>query len=194
MTVIIGAVVAPAVLFAIAYYPLLTRLSRSLASPYAKANVTRRFYAASIDALILVSGALVARNSDPTALVVVTAVYVLLRDAMNGRSIGKFLLGLVVIDLETGRPASFPASIRRNLVFALPGADIVAIFLETRTLIHDRQGQRLGDRLAQTQVVEGYGAKDLLKDVQELLMHAGDTIGSESGRRGRAPVRTDRAA
>jgi len=52
----------------------------------------------------------------------------------------------------------------------------------------------LGDRLAQTQVVEGLAAKDFVKLFQQWLMGLGAEFGREIGRRGRAPVRTDRAA
>ena len=58
----------------------------------------------------------------------------------------------------------------------------------------DPQGQRLGDRLAQTQVVEGLGAKDLVKSFQDWLMGFGAELGRAVGKRRRAPVRIDRAA
>jgi len=52
------------------------------------------------------------------------------------------------------------ASLRRNLLFLLPGANLVAVCLESLTIARDPQGQRLGDRLAQTQVVDGFPAKE----------------------------------
>ena len=62
--------------------------------------------------------------------------------------------------------------------------------------MRDPQGQRLGDRLAMTQVVDGYGVKDLVSDLQVLLEDFVAQIGVSTGRprRRRAPVRTDRAA
>jgi hypothetical protein len=83
-------------------------------------------------------------------------------------------------------------SVRRNLLLLLPGANVVAIFLEARTIIADPQGQRLGDRLAQTQVVEGAGARDLVKSLQDWLMSLGGALG-HGGRR-RVPGRIGRAA
>ena len=71
------------------------------------------------------------------------------------------------LNLETGRPATLVSSARRNVVLVLPGANVAAIFLETITIVRDVQGQRLGDRLAQTRVVEGFGAKDLVSAFQE---------------------------
>src|SRR5713101_7674129 len=52
----------------------------------------------------------------------------------------------------------------------------------------DPQGQRLGDRLAQTQVIEGLGAKDLVKSFQDWLSSLGVAVGRSLGRRGRGPV------
>jgi uncharacterized RDD family membrane protein YckC len=171
-----------------------TKLSRGLASPYAKADVWRRLCAATIDGVIVASMGVLYWTSGSAVSVAGGAGYLLFRDAISGQSIGKFACGLVVISLETGRPASLAASLRRNLLFLLPGANVVAILLEARTLVRDRQGQRLGDKLAQTQVVEGFGAKDLVKSFQDALLGAGAGIGRGAGRRRRAPVQTDRAA
>jgi uncharacterized RDD family membrane protein YckC len=193
-SVIIGVFVLPAVAFAFAYYPIATRLSRGLSSPYTKADVRRRLCAATIDGLIVASMVVVSWTSGSLWSAAAGAGYLLFRDAVNGQSIGKFLLGLVVISLETSRPSSLAGSIRRNLLFLLPGANAVAIFLEARAVVRDRQGQRLGDKLAQTQVVEGFGAKDLVKSFQDALMGVGDELGRGTGRRRRAPARNDRAA
>jgi hypothetical protein len=85
--------------------------------------------------------------------------------------------------------------VKRNFLLLLPGANLVAIVLESRTVLSDPQDQRLGDRLAQTQVVEGAGAKDLVKSFQDWLMNLGDALADASGRRRRrVPGRIDRAA
>ena len=193
-TVFAGVFVFPALAFALAYFPMVSKFSRGLASSYAKADVAKRFAAATIDGLIVISLGLLYWTEGSWLAAAAGATYVLLRDSVNGQSVGKFLVGLVVISLETGRPASFGGSARRNLLFLLPGANVVAIFLEARTVVRDRQGQRLGDTLAQTQVVEGFGAKELVRSFQDQLMGIGDGLGSASGRRRRAHVRTDRAA
>jgi hypothetical protein len=60
--------------------------------------------------------------------------------------------------------------------------------------MRDPQGQRLGDRLAQTQVVEGAGVAELVKELEEWLLAF--NAGLSRGRR--RPVRerahNDRAA
>lgn len=91
--------------------------------------------------------------------------YWLLRD-ITGRSLGKLLLGLAVVD-KNGSQARFGQRILRNLPLALgPGlliipllgyvlAPIVAsllVFTEIVMLV--TQGHRLGDRLAGTTVVK----------------------------------------
>jgi uncharacterized RDD family membrane protein YckC len=193
-TAMIGIFVVPAVLFALVYSTIVTKLSRGLLSPYAKANVRRRLCAAAIDSLIVVTACLLSSTSRAVLYLAAGAGYLLFRDAIRGQSVGKLLFGLVVISLETHRPSSLADSVRRNLLLLLPGANVVAIFLEARTVLHDGQGQRLGDKLAQTQVVEGLGARELVKSFQDWLMGFGGEFTRAAGGRGRAPVRQDRAA
>jgi uncharacterized RDD family membrane protein YckC len=187
-----GLFVLPAAVFAVAYFPILTRLSRGLVSPYAKADARTRLIAATIDGLLVVTTLVLYWKADFVGYLAVGAAYLLLRDGIKGQSIGKFLLGLVVINLETGLPSALAGSVRRNLLLLLPGAGIVAIFLEARTIVRDPQGQRLGDRLAQTHVVEGFGAKDLVRSLQDWLMSFLGEAGRAVGSRGRAPVGVDR--
>ena len=158
---VLGVLVLPAVSFALLYFPALTRFSSSLASPYPKADVKRRLFAGSLDASLFVTSLYFYQNSGSAWFVVAGAVYLVLRDAMQGRSVGKFFVGLRVISLETGRPCTIAGSVRRNLVFLFPGVNVVAVFLEAVTVVRDPQGHRLGDRLARTQVVVGFGARDL---------------------------------
>jgi hypothetical protein len=184
-----------AVSFALMYPMLLAKLSLSLASRYAKTESRRRLHAAMIDGLLVASIFALYWFSASIAFLAIGAACILLRDAVCGRSLGKFLLGLTVVSLETGRPGSARDSVSRNVIFLLPGANVAAVFLEARTLSRDQQGLRLGDRLAMTQVVDGYGAKDLALDIQALLEHSAAQLGVSTGRRRRrAPARVDRAA
>jgi uncharacterized RDD family membrane protein YckC len=180
--------VLPAVVFAAAYFPTVKWLSRGLVSSYAKADVLKRLYAGTIDALLIATSGILSWKSDSTLWLGAGAAYLLLRDAMKGQSVGKCFFGLVVVSLETGRPASLTGSIRRNLLLLLPGANVVAVFLEALTVVRDPQGQRLGDRLAQTQVIEGLGAKDLVKSFQDWLASLTLGIGRSLGRPRRRPA------
>jgi uncharacterized RDD family membrane protein YckC len=193
-TTLFGTFILPAIVFALVYFPIVTNLSRGLLSPYAKADVRRRLFAATLDGFVVVTSCLLYWTSEFALYLAAGAAYLLFRDAIRGQSIGKFIFGLVVISLETGRPSSLAGSVRRNLLLLLPGANVIAIFLEVRTVVSDPQGQRLGDRLAQTQVVEGLGAKDLVKSFQDWLMDVVAEFDRDVGRRGRAPERIDRAA
>ena len=182
---LIGVVLAPALAFGVAYHPILARLSLALVSPYAKADVVKRASAATIDGLLVALTIVLYRNSDMPFFLFVGGTYLLLRDSMSGRSIGKFCCGLVVVNLMTGRPCGRGASISRNALFLLPGANVVAAFLEMATIVRDRQGQRLGDRFALTQVVEGFGAKDLAKAAQQWWLDFLARVESHAqGRRG----------
>ena len=192
---VLGILLLPAVAFALAYSSIVTHFSRGLVSPYTKADVRKRFSAAFVDALVVTTLSLVYWTGGSPLYLAFGAGYLLLRDAVGGRSIGKLLFGLVVISMKTGRPSSFAGSVERNFLLLLPGANVVAVFLEARTIVADPQGQRLGDRLAQTQVVEGAGARELVKSLQDWLMSLGIGVGSAvGGRRRPVPGRVDRAA
>ena len=192
---VLGILLLPAVAFALAYSSIVTHFSRGLVSPYTKADVRKRFSAAFVDALVVTTLSLVYWTGGSPLYLAFSAGYLLLRDAVGGRSIGKLLFGLVVISMKTGRPSSFAGSVERNFLLLLPGANVVAVFLEARTIVADPQGQRLGDRLAQTQVVEGAGARELVKSLQDWLMSLGIGVGSAvGGRRRPVPGRVDRAA
>ncbi|MFQ5801566.1 MAG: RDD family protein [Candidatus Methylomirabilales bacterium] len=75
--------------------------------------------------------------------------YFLLRDALiSGRSVGKFAVGLTVMDRERNA-CSILKSIVRNLFLLLPGP-IIEFFV----MAFSMGGRRLGDRLAKTQVID----------------------------------------
>jgi uncharacterized RDD family membrane protein YckC len=159
--------VVSALTLALTYHRILYRLSVALVSPYAKADSKRRFLAAMAD-VVIVAIVLFYYRAFGSPMYLLTAVaYVVLRDSIAGRSVGKFLCGLVVVNLESGRPCGASASIQRNLLFLIPGANVVAVFLETSTCVKDPQGQRLGDRFALTQVVDGFGVRDVADAIQE---------------------------
>ena len=181
--------VLSAITFALAYGPILRKLSLGLISPYPKADIAKRLLAATVDIMLVAGMLLYYRASESFGYLLLAIAFVLFRDAIGGRSIGKFLFGLVVADLATGRPCGYGAAIRRNALFLLPGANVVAAFLEASTIVRDSQGQRLGDRFALTQVVEGFGLKDLLKGVQQWLLDLTEQFTDQFGDRVRKPDR-----
>ena len=158
--------ILPALLFAALYFPAVAKLSLALISPYAKADVPKRLLAATIDAVPVVMSWLLYRDSGSPVFLVIGAGYLVLRDSMRGQSLGKLLLGLTVINIETGQPCSLKSSVWRNVLFLIPGANVAALFLEPITVVRDPQGQRLGDKLAQTQVIEGLGVRELAASFQ----------------------------
>jgi uncharacterized RDD family membrane protein YckC len=170
------------------YRPILEKLSVGLISSYAKADVRKRALAATADGLF-VAVALIYYQRWGISYLLLGCAYLLLRDAVAGRSFGKFLFGLVVVNLETGRPCGWRSSISRNVLLLLPGANIIAVFLEASTIVRDPQGQRLGDRFALTQVVEGFGAKDLVTNVYQWLLDILEDLDGPLGDRVRKPTR-----
>lgn len=154
------------VVFALLYFPAL-KMALVLVSPYPKASLERRLLAAGIDGLLVASCWAAPWNAGSIPLAIGGLLYVLLRDAFGGQSIGKLFVGLVVVRVDTGQRCGLPGAVKRNLVFAVPGANLLAVLLEGWTLARDPQGQRLGDRVARTQVVEGFGARDLVTELQD---------------------------
>jgi uncharacterized RDD family membrane protein YckC len=163
--------VALAAAFGLAYFPVLNRLTRGFVSPYAKADLKKRTAAAAIDVGLVVMCVVGFRIQGSVMFLLAAVLYLLLRDALlvPGQSVGKFLMGLIVVNLDQGRPCSRVAAAKRNAIFIVPGLNVVAACLEAATLVRDPQGQRLGDRIANTQVVEGLGAKELVKGVQKAM-------------------------
>jgi uncharacterized RDD family membrane protein YckC len=185
--VLVGLVLSAA-LFAAVYFPTLTKLSIALVSPYAKADVRKRLAAAIIDGVPVIVSWLLYFSAGSTLLPLLGASYMLLRDGVRGQSLGKLWLGLVVMNLETGRPCTLKDSIWRNALFIIPGANIAAIVLEAMTVARDPQGQRLGDRIAQTQVIEGFGVKDLAASFQQWWRSFLGELGPTVRKPNRAPA------
>ncbi len=70
----------------------------------------------------------------------------LFKDGFKGKSIGKTMMGLMVLDSRTAQPIGFVQSAKRNLILYVPIIPIITAF----TL---NKGLRLGDGWAETQVV-----------------------------------------
>ena len=139
---------------------------------YSKADIFRRFIAYLIDEVIACILIYV-----PILGGIVSTVYILTKNAIayeitknpdfKNKSIGKKIMGLEVVSLE-GKDINWEVSVRRNLPFAVASVfgilpiigwlvgmvlgiiiDIIEFFL----VLTDNNGRRLGDRLANTQVV-----------------------------------------
>jgi uncharacterized RDD family membrane protein YckC len=158
-------------LYAVTYVVALRRVPTPATSPYGKASPFRRSAAAAIDLLLVFATAALYARLGAWA-VVAGAVYLMLRDGIQGRSVGKWIFGLRVVSLETGRPTRLGKSALRNVLLVVPPPILAGAVLESHTALVDPQGLRLGDRLARTQVVEGYGLADLIDDLQRVTSYA----------------------
>jgi uncharacterized RDD family membrane protein YckC len=178
----------PAVLFGLVYFPTLKYLSVGLVTPYAKVDVWRRLLAAWVDGMPAIAAWFLYSRTGSLWGAAVAVLYLLLRDSIGGQSLGKLMVGLVVVNVQTGMLCAWKESVLRNVFVVIPGANIVAVFLESITIIRDPQGQRLGDRLAQTQVIEGLGAKDLATSFREWWMSVFGDLERDPRRRRRQPA------
>ncbi|MCX6695022.1 MAG: RDD family protein [Candidatus Altiarchaeota archaeon] len=76
--------------------------------------------------------------------------YMLIKDGLfGGRSLGKKLLGMKVVTKE-GKACDYKKSLFRNIVYVIP----LMMFVELIMLFVDKDGERFGDKIAGTQVVE----------------------------------------
>lgn len=159
-------------LFGIVCLPVLMRQPKAFVSPYAKADFRKRAWAAVVDGLLIAAFLILYGTQRSFLFVAVGGAYLLLRDALliPGQSVGKFLFGLRVISLADGRPCNRLHSAGRNIILLVPGLNVVAAVLETMAIARDPQGQRLGDMLANTQVVEGSSVKELAASLQRALL------------------------
>lgn len=128
-----------------------------------KAPLLLRVMAKTID--LIAVGAAVAVI--PSAGIFAGVAYILIGDGLlDGRSLGKRIMGLRVISVPTGGKGSFRDSMIRNAPFAaalllylIPFVgwffSALIIVFEFLLILGNPESMRLGDDLAGTQVVEG---------------------------------------
>lgn len=89
-----------------------------------------------------------------------SAVYFLLRDSLKGKSVGKLICSLTVVNLERKKPADLADSILRNSMLAIIVIPvfgwIIFSILSIIIIVQISVGkeQRIGDRFANTRVIE----------------------------------------
>ena len=134
-------------------------------------DLVNRFVAKFIDFLIVWALSMILRPIGPLA----GLTYILISDgAWAGRSAGKRLIGLKVVKRSTGRPCSIKDSILRNSTLGLVSLfamvpiigwvllftlGIVIVAFETYLIVTDENGTRVGDVLADTEVIEDLQGK-----------------------------------
>ena len=81
----------------------------------------------------------------PIYLGVIPILLVMLKD-ISGKSVGKRIIGLEIIHLETGGPVKKGYLFLRNVTFLLNWFELLVAYVN--------KGKRIGDALAKTRVVE----------------------------------------
>lgn len=148
-------------------------------SGFPKASLFLRGGARAIDALI----AWALYSATGPAGVVVALLYVLFADGMfGGQSPGKKIFGVKVMYLPTRSGARHRDSVLRNAPFGLiiilsmmpelgPMAFLAGLAMiggiETLQCVRDREGIRMGDSWAQTQVIDGKVQADQPQQIDE---------------------------
>jgi protein-S-isoprenylcysteine O-methyltransferase Ste14 len=156
-----------------------------------RASATRRVMAWVIDFLVLFFVAiqletlLLPQLTEAIAYVLLGVVamgYFFLKDSVRGRSIGKLLTGVQVIDVESGRPLQIRRSIERNAVVVILIVLAVLITERSRYVVGDEIAVSLGVGLIMGAFAAAYGGA---------FRHGGQTAGD---RLANAMVRRVRAS
>jgi uncharacterized RDD family membrane protein YckC len=139
---------------------------------YAKCNIGKRIGAWLIDSLIvgvflipsiiiLITAFNEPRLTFPLLLLSImllfpSIIYSFIRDGLGqGQSWGKQLLNLMVVDLKSNEPCSKGKSFVRNVIgFLLSLFPYIGWLVEPIIVLADDKGRRLGDRAAETMVIE----------------------------------------
>jgi uncharacterized RDD family membrane protein YckC len=102
----------------------------------------------------------------------------LLKDAVRGRSPGRLLFGVQVVNVDSREPISIGPSIKRNLCLMIPYIGFIGVVL---TMM---KGQRWGDRWAKTMVIwRKYATRVPFCRVDRFCRECGyDLTGNTSGR------------
>lgn len=134
---------------------------------FPKADLLNRFLAKFIDFLII--GALAITVKAPIGSLAALTYSLVADGFLDGRSLGKKLTGLRVINLKTKLPCNFKDSILRNIPIGLTvffalvpilgwillfTVGLVIILFESYLICSDEGGIRIGDIFADTQVVD----------------------------------------
>jgi len=138
---------------------------------YIKANFGARFVAWIVDSIIgivpvTVAGVFVGvsgyinRHAESAILLLIACGlwsiwYGFTKDGREGgQSIGKEMMDLMVVNVETNKPCSMGESAMRAIIwFVLNIVPLVGFFIEPVMAIAAEDGRRLGDRAAGTQVI-----------------------------------------
>ncbi len=107
----------------------------------------------SIGVAIGIAGGTSNDNSESTAFLVgliISTCYFLFKDSFSGKSLGKLITGLRVVDLDSRQPIGPGKSIARNWIFLVPFLPIVELIVAN--VREDKR--RLGDLMANTIVIK----------------------------------------
>jgi uncharacterized RDD family membrane protein YckC len=92
--------------------------------------------------------------TDPICIIflIVIFVYFVILEGYGGATMGKYMMGMRVVDLEGNRPGLKKSLIRNilRLVDGLPAFNIIGVWL----ILKSKEAARFGDRIAGTRVIK----------------------------------------
>jgi hypothetical protein len=118
----------------------------TVATTLKKADLGKRFIGALIDQAVLPA---VLGGATYGVLAVLYSVF---RDCVKGRSIGRLLSNLVLVDVKTGVAADSSKAISRDLVAMLTLLTVIGGVIDILLVLSRSDGRRIADLLVGTQV------------------------------------------
>ena len=88
-------------------------------------------------------------------LILLGVVFYFLKDSIDGRSIGKFIVGVQIVDSRTEQPAGPFQCFLRNLFCLIWPIEAIALLIDPE--------KRIGDKVAKTKVINSHPELDNLK-------------------------------
>lgn len=119
------------------------KISKSIPKDYPKAPIGKRALAYILDGIFTFLLSLL--------LIIPGVVYYFIKDGLkNGQSWGNRVMGLRVVNLETGKPCTKLQSVLRALFMVVSPINLIEVVM----VIFESKGQRLADMIMHTNVLE----------------------------------------
>ena len=90
----------------------------------------------------------------PVMGMLLTSAYILFRDSLSGKSLGKRMRKLCAINIDSEKVCNWQDSFMRNLFLAVPILGFLVLAVEFFFAFKDQDYRRLGDHFAHTLVID----------------------------------------
>lgn len=151
-------------------------MADNIVPTYSKADISRRFWAMTIDYILVMLVIIIAGTKGWIILIILCLIYIFIKDGlMSGQSVGKKMCGIMVVDIRTNKPCDIGTSVVRQLVRGLCSILVVPELLNIFFIFYTN-GRTMYDEIVDTQVinVEDYKPNQSSKSI--VSIQANNTV------------------